>query len=115
MSRLRLIAALGISCAFGAGGVAAAAESPASAPDSVVVRTDDVNLHSPAGARLIALRIRNAAAAACGGNVDPVAIRFSDGFRRCRETAIGRAVRELNAPLVATALDRAPQMLSRGD
>ncbi|HXQ17835.1 MAG TPA: UrcA family protein [Caulobacteraceae bacterium] len=115
MLRSQLIVALGISTAFAVCGAASAAGFAAIEPTSVVVRTDNVNLHTSAGGRLMALRIRNAAAAACGGEVEPVAIRVSDGFIRCREAAVDRAVRDLNAPMVADALDRSPQMLSRGD
>jgi UrcA family protein len=115
MLRSQLIVALGVSTALAVCGAASAAGFAASEPVSVVVRTDDVNLHTPVGARLMALRIRNAAATACGAEVEPVAIRISDGFVRCREAAVDRAVRDLNAPMVAEALDRSPQRLSRGD
>ena len=115
MLRSQLIVALGVSTALAVCGAASAAGLSASEPASVVVRTDDVNLHTTAGARLMALRVRNAAAAVCGGEVLPVALRVSDGFVRCREAAVGRAVRDLNAPMVADALGRSPQMLSRGD
>jgi UrcA family protein len=113
MLHSQLIAALSVSAALAVCGAASAAGLAAS--ESVVVRTDDVNLHTTAGARLMALRIRNAAAAACGGQVEPVALRVSDGFMRCREAAVDRAVRDLNAPMLADALGRSPQMLSRGD
>jgi UrcA family protein len=115
MLRSQLIVALGVSTALAVCGGASAAGLAASEPASVVVRTDDVNLHTAGGARLMALRLRNAAATACGGEVYPMAIRFSDGFIRCREAAVGRAVRDLNAPMVADSLGRSPQRLSRGD
>jgi UrcA family protein len=115
MLRSQLIVALGVSTALAVCGAASAADFAAIEPASVVVRTDDVNLHTSTGARLMALRIRNAAAVACDREVSPVAIRVSDGFIRCREAAVTRAVRDLNAPMVADALDRSPQMLSRGD
>ncbi len=117
MLRSQLIIALGVSTALVTCGAASAEGVAASDGEatSVVVRTDDVNLHTAAGAQLMALRIRNAAASACGGEVEPVAIRFSDGFVHCREAAVDRAVRDLNAPMVADALDRSPQRLSRGD
>jgi len=115
MLRFQLIAALGVSSALAVCGAASAAELTASEPVSVVVRTDDVNPHTSAGARLMALRIRNAAAVACDPEVSPVALRVSDGFTRYREAAVARAVRDLNAPMVADALGRSPQMFSRGD
>jgi len=115
MLRSQLILAIGVSTALAVCGAASAAPFAASETASVVVRTDDVNLHTTAGARLMALRIRNAAAVACGGAVEPVAIRVSDGFIRCREGAVDRAVRDLNAQMVADVLGRSPQRLSRGD
>jgi UrcA family protein len=115
MLHSQLIVALGVSTALAVCGGASAAGFSAIEPASVVVRTDDVNLHTSSGARLMALRIRNAAAVACGGDVEPVALRVSDGFIRCREAAVDRAVRDLNAPMLADALGRSPQMLSRGD
>ena len=118
MLHSQIIIALGVSTALGVCGAASAAGFAAIEPASVVsvvVRTDDVNLHTSTGARLMALRIRNAAAVACGSEISPVAIRFSDGFVRCREAAVDRAVRDLNAPRVADALGHSPQMLSRGD
>jgi UrcA family protein len=115
MLHSQLIIALGVSTALTVCGAASAAGFATSEPASVVVRTDDLNLHTPTGARLMALRIRNAASAACGGEIYPVAIRISDGFVRCREAAVDRAVRDLNAQMVADALGRSPQMLSRGD
>ena len=115
MLRFQLIVTLGVSAALALCGAASAAGFAASEPASVVVRTDDVNLHTTTGARLMALRIRNAAAVACGSEISPVAIRFSDGFVRCREAAVDRAVRDLNAPMVADALGHSPEMLSRGD
>ena len=60
----------------------------------------------------MALRIRNAAAAVCDPRGYPLAIRVSDGFIRCREATVDRAVRDLNAPMVADALDHSRQMLS---
>ncbi len=114
MLRNQLIVALGVSAALAVCG-AASAQSTASEPASVTVRTDDVNLHTAAGARLMALRIRNAAAAVCDADGYPLAIRLSDGFIHCREATVDRAVRDLNARMVADALGRSPQLLSRGD
>lgn len=115
MSRYQLIVALGASAVLAVGGAASAAGLASNEPASIVVRTDDVNLHTAAGARQMALRIRNAAAAVCDTEGYPVAVRISDGFIRCREATVDRAVRDLNAPMVADALDHTRQMLSRGD
>jgi UrcA family protein len=64
-----------------------------------------------AGAKALALRIRVAAAQVCGGE-DPV-VRLGDGFYRCQEASIGRAVATLDSPLLADALGRAPQSFAR--
>jgi UrcA family protein len=115
MSRYQLIVALGVSAVLAIGGPASAAGLVSNEPASIIVRTDDVNLHTAAGARQMALRIHNAAAAVCDTEGYPVAVRISDGFIRCREAAVEHAVRDLNAPMVANALDHSRQMLSRGD
>ena len=115
MSRTQLIAALGVSSALTVCGAASAAGFALGDPVSVAVRTDDLNLHTQAGAERMALRIRNAAAAACGGDAYPLAIRISDGFIRCREAAVDRALQGLDAPMVADALGHPSQRLSRRD
>jgi UrcA family protein len=63
----------------------------------------------------MALRIRNAAASVCGADLNPTAYRLSEGFIRCREAAVDRAVRDLQTPVVAEALGRRSMRLTRGD
>ena len=111
----RLTSVLGVYAAFALSGVSIAATTEPSERVDVVVKTSDLDLHTAGGAKLAALRIRNAAAEACGRDVFPVAVRISDGFIRCRESAVDRAAERLNAPLVADALGRSPQILSRND
>lgn len=78
---------------------------------AVNVKVTDSDLHTLAGAKALALRIRVATAQVCGGE-DPV-IRDSDGFARCQEASIARAVATLNSPLLADALGRPTQTLAR--
>ena len=78
----------------------------------VKVKINDGDLRSPDGAKALALRIRVAAAKACGGDVDPT-FRNSDNFMKCRENSIDRAIKGLNSPLLADALGRSPQRLAR--
>ena len=110
-----MAAVLGACAALTLGGAAAAAPTDPTDRVDVIVKTSDVDLRTPDGAKLMALRIRNAAAEACGRQAFPVTVLFSDGFIRCREDAIDRAVATLNAPLVADALGRAPQVFSRNE
>ena len=107
-------AILGVCAALAlVGGRAAAQTVDPSDRVDVVVKTSDVDVRTLEGAKLMALRIRNAAAEACGRDVFPTAVRISDGFIRCREDAIDRAAAMLDAPLVADALARTPQVLSQ--
>ena len=66
----------------------------------------DAERHTERGARTIGLRIRVAADKVCGGD-DPV-MRTGDGFQTCKNAAIDRALKELDAPLVTQALGRRP-------
>lgn len=75
------------------------------------VKVTDSDLHTLAGAKALALRLRVASAEVCGGD-DPV-IRASSGFTRCQEASIDRAVAMLNSPLLADALGRSPRSLAR--
>jgi UrcA family protein len=112
MSRFHFSSALALAAALAIGGAASAASVDPSEHVVVIVKTSDTDLHTAAGAKTLALRIRNAAAEACGRDV-PIAVRFSDGFIRCREATIDRAIKDLNAPLVADALGRSPEVLAR--
>ncbi|HVN01583.1 MAG TPA: UrcA family protein [Caulobacteraceae bacterium] len=84
--------------------------SPASSFGEVVVvtrvvRYREAELHTPGGARSLAVRLKSAAEYVCGG--DDILVRFYDrDFIACRESAIDRALATLQAPMVSAALGR---------
>lgn len=95
--------------------VSASAATPAdpfagAAPTSITIRVAAAPA-TPREAEGLAIRIRAAASTVCGGDVDPV-VRTSDLFAKCREAAIDRALRGVNAPVLARALGRSPQQLA---
>ena len=115
MSRFIIRTLIGASAALALDVSAHAAGFDAYSPDervAVQVKATDAELHSAAGAKTLALRIRVAADDVCGANVDPI-VRTGDQFMRCREAAIDGAIRNLDSPLVADALGRAPRALAR--
>ena len=113
MSRFHLTAALGIGAAILIGASATAAPRPDDQRVVVIVKATDAELHTPAGAKALALRVRNAAAEACGRDDEPNAVRFSEGFIKCREAAIDQAIQDIGSPMLADALGRSPQVLAR--
>ena len=115
MSRTITSLALAAGVAFALDVTAHAAGFDAYGPDEKVVvqvNATDAELHSAAGAKALALRIRVAADDVCGAHVDPI-VRTGDQFQRCREAAIDGAIRDLNSPMLADALGRSPQTLAR--
>jgi len=67
------------------------------------------DLYSTQGAKALARRIREAADRSCSAEAT-----FADALvveSKCREAAINRAIRDLNAPLVADALGRSASVL----
>jgi UrcA family protein len=69
------------------------------------------DLHSTQGAKALARRIREAAVQSCSAEAP-----FADALvveSQCREATINRAIRDLNAPLVADALGRSPTVLAK--
>jgi UrcA family protein len=70
------------------------------------------DLSTSDGAKSLALRIRIAADEVCGARED-VRVRETDAFWRCRDATVDSALRSLDAPLVATALGRSPEVLAR--
>jgi UrcA family protein len=110
MSRTGVAALLAASLI--AGVATAASAAPVGGPEPVFVKVSSADLATPQGVRNTALRIRVAAERACGVDRIPISIRFSDGFRACRENAIDRAAAELNSPQLADALGRSPQQLA---
>jgi len=112
MSHFTPKALLGAAAALALFGSAAAATPDAGQRFVVVVRASDAELHAAQGAKTLALRIRNAAAVACGRDDFPIAVRVSDGFIHCREAAIDRAIKDVGSPMLADALGRPPQVLA---
>jgi UrcA family protein len=88
--------------------VPALAGSPVSNFDpsqpSVAIRYSEADLATPAGARALASRIKDAAILVCGG--DSVVDRQAVGYDDCREAAIDAALSSVKAPMVAEALGR---------
>jgi len=80
---------------------------------SVVVKYGDLNLGSPAGAKLLLKRIEAAANAACGGQPDIRELDKLANFKACRSSAVTRAVRAVNSPmLTAMANGGAPDSVA---
>jgi UrcA family protein len=105
-----LISRTGIAALLAASLIAGAATAASAAPsEPVVVRVTSAELATPQGLREVALRLNVAAERACGVDQIPIEVRFSDGFRNCRDDAVNRALAQINDPQVATALHRAPQ------
>ena len=86
----------------------AAAASPAAAGAGDEVRLTapvsyaDLDLSQAADARLLANRLRRAAAELC--ETADITVARQTQARACRQAALRRAVHELQAPLVAAAL-----------
>jgi UrcA family protein len=68
-------------------------------------------LRSAKGASDLARRIRLAARQVCGGN--NVLVATGRRFQTCQRDVIDRAVRSLDAPLVAEALGRGAELAGR--
>ena len=71
---------------------------------SATVRYSGAEAQTAAGATTVAFRIRKAASLVCGGE-SPL-VRSSPRFLTCRQAVIDRALRGLDAPLIANALGR---------
>jgi len=63
------------------------------------VSFSDLNLDHPSGARALLLRIRGAAKRVCGPEDG---LHADDSFKTCVRDAVGRAVTELDNPLVSS-------------
>lgn len=107
MNRLFICVSLSICAGLASASIAAA--DPYGLPDRVVqisrtVQLSDIDVHTPAGAKVAAARIRSAADYVCGGNTS--LWRLDYGYSVCRDAAIDKALASLQAPLVAAALHR---------
>lgn len=100
-----LCAALAVAASANAAGLAAQGEN------AIKLHYTDGEIHSAEGAKVLARRIREAADKTCNAEAP-----FADALvaeAKCRETAISRAISDLNAPLVADALGRSPSVLAK--
>ena len=97
-----------------AGQPAAAQAVEPGAPISVQVPYAGLDLNSEAGARIMAQRIKVAASAACGGQVDLRMIYRRQLFEHCRDQTVGRALEELHAPLVTAMAGRSGTVFIAG-
>ena len=76
---------------------------------SVSVKYGDLNIGSPAGARVLLERIEAAADTACGGAPDIRQLKQLGSFEACRRSAVTRAVVAVDSPmLMATAHNDSP-------
>jgi UrcA family protein len=67
---------------------------------SVVVKYHDLNIGSPAGARMLLKRIEAAADTACGGAPDIRQLNQWASFQACRRSAVARAVVAVDSPML---------------
>lgn len=114
LSRAGFAVLAGVILSAGATAVMAADDPFAgSAPVSIAIKAPSSELASPRQAEALAIRIRAAASAVCGGDVEPQ-VRTSDTFAKCREAAIDHAVSGLNAPVLSRALGRTTEQVASG-
>ena len=86
-------------------GVGASRTAGAAETDSMTVTYKDLNVSSPADARVLYARLRHAATEVCHP-VSPMELARYAAFQRCYDAALGDAVGKVNAPQVL-ALHRA--------
>ena len=98
-SAVRMAALVGCFIAATFTGVAGAA-SPATDVPSVVVRFADLNLGTERGVRTLYARIAGAARTVCPDALISD-LHSAARIHACQQQAIARAVREVNAPLLA--------------
>jgi UrcA family protein len=79
----------------------------------ITLKYVDADIHTPHGARSFALGIRVAAREVCGGD-DPL-VRLGGEFDGCVQAAIDRAIKDLDAPLLVSALGRPARTLASLD
>jgi len=112
MSRIILTGAIALSAALAMGAAASASDLAVNGQNEGVIKLHyaEADLHSVQGAKAMSRRIREAADEACSA-VAPFAANAgveSD----CRAAAIDRAVKDLNAPMVADAIGRMSSTLA---
>jgi UrcA family protein len=97
---LCLAAVAALSCA-----VPAVAQTSDTAP-SVSVKYRDLNIGSPAGARVLLKRIEAAATTACGGAPDIRELDRWASVEACRRSAVARAVAAVDSPMLTAMAHR---------
>jgi UrcA family protein len=75
---------------------------------SVAVKYRDLNIGSPAGARILLERIEAAASTACGGAPDIRQLDRWASFEACRKSAVARAVVAVDSPMLTAVAHRGP-------
>lgn len=91
-----LLAAIALSAACA--GVASA--DPASRTTSERVSYGDLNLSSPAGARILKTRLNAALDRVCGNPFDSASLTIRRLTKACRQSAMDQAMASINAPLL---------------
>jgi UrcA family protein len=90
-----------ISCFMSTAALCSAVSTTAEAEDvpSKIVKFNDLDITTPAGAKVLYKRIRAAARDVCelSTGTDPI---MSQSNKVCIDTAIDRAVRKVNAPML---------------
>ena len=95
---------------------ASPASDGASEPDtmSVNVSVADLNLASPAGAKVVLRRIHNAAQTICGGEPDIRSERFAI-YQACVRTTVDTTVASLGSPMVTALNQGQPTPIAMAD
>jgi UrcA family protein len=96
---IRLTAAVALAAAL----IAAPAFAADTTQVTARVRTNDLNLQSPEGAKIALERINKAAKSACSDTV--VGSRLADVDMNCVADTTAKLVRSLQAPMVQAAYD----------
>jgi UrcA family protein len=102
-----LSAAMAIVAPANAGGFAVRGKN---ADNVIKLQFTEADLNSVQGAKVLAGRIRLSADSVCRAEARLVPVRGPGELMECREWAIVRAVKDLNAPLVADALGRSARL-----
>lgn len=95
MQKAVTVFALGMSAALLACG--AQAGDSAKATESVLVRYDDLNLASAAGAQTLYARISTAATRACGGEPSLRELHQHQNYRACFDVTVEQAVKKVDS------------------
>lgn len=96
MKSNRYLRSLSTLAVLGAGLVAGVAfAGPTISPPTVTVSYADLNLANPAGVRILHRRIKSAARAICGDDLNSQELELRDAARDCYKTAIRNAMEQV--------------------